>query len=87
MFALFQSARKSLRLPILAPFIAMGLAACDTTALSGIANSGPSVDTSKPIAVALLVPRGSGSGSDDLLAQSIENAARLAMRDLGDVKN
>jgi hypothetical protein len=89
MFALFQSARKSLRqfrLPILAPLIAMGLAACNTTELSGIGNTGPSVDTSKPIAVALLVPRGSGSGSDDLLAQSIENAARLAMRDLGDVK-
>ena len=89
MFALFQSARKSLRqfrLPILAPFFAMGLAACDPTTLSGIGNSGPSVDTSKPIAVALLVPRGSGSASDDLLAQSLENAARLAMRDLGDVK-
>ena len=89
MFALFQSARKSLRqfrLPLLAPFFAMGLAACDPTALSGIGNSGPSVDTSKPIAVALLVPRGSGSASDDLLAQSLENAARLAMRDLGDVK-
>ena len=89
MFALFQSARKSLRqfrLPILAPFFAMGLAACDPTATSGIGNSSPSVDTSKPIAVALLVPRGSGSASDDLLAQSLENAARLAMRDLGDVK-
>ncbi|MDC1481988.1 penicillin-binding protein activator [Ascidiaceihabitans sp.] len=89
MFALFQSARKSLRqfrLPILAPFFAMGLAACDPTAISGIGNSGPSVDTSKPIGVALLVPRGSGSASDDLLAQSLENAARLAMRDLGDVK-
>ena len=89
MFALFQSARKSLRqfrLPILAPFFAMGLAACDPTTLSGIGNSSLSVDTSKPIAVALLVPRGSGSASDDLLAQSLENAARLAMRDLGDVK-
>jgi ABC-type branched-subunit amino acid transport system substrate-binding protein len=91
MFALFQSARKSLRrfrLPILAPVMAMGLAACDPSGLTltGVGNSGPKIDNSKPVAVALLVPRGSGSASDDLLAQSLENATRLAMRDLGDVK-
>jgi hypothetical protein len=89
MFALFQSARKSLRsvrLPILAPLFAIGLTACDTTALTNLGNTGPKVDTSQPVAVALLVPRGSGSASDDLLAKSLENAARLAMRDLGDVK-
>lgn len=89
MFALFQSARKSLhrfRLPLLAPIIAMGLAACDPAALSGLPNLGPKIDKNAPVAVALLVPRGSGSAGDDLLAQSLENAARLAMRDMGDVK-
>ncbi len=89
MFALFQSARKSLRsfrLPIMAPLFAIGLTACDTTAFTSLGNIGPKVDTSQPIPVALLVPRGSGSANDDLLAKSLENAARLAMRDLGDVK-
>lgn len=33
--------------------------------------------------VALLVPSGSGQAADDLLAQGLENAARLAMADLG----
>ena len=92
MFALFQSARKSLRtfrLPILAPILAFGLAACDPAALAGLGgqgNNGPKIDPSAPVAVALLVPRGSGSATDDLLAQSLENAARLAMRDMGGVK-
>ncbi len=89
MFALFQSTRKSLRtfrLPILVPIFAMTLAACDPAALAGLGNSGPKIDRNAPIPVALLLPRGSGSASDDLLAQSLENAARLAIRDLGDVK-
>jgi hypothetical protein len=92
MFALFQSARKSLRtfrLPILAPILAFGLAACDPAALAGLGgqgNKGPKIDPNAPVAVALLVPRGSGSATDDLLAQSLENAARLAIRDMGGVK-
>jgi ABC-type branched-subunit amino acid transport system substrate-binding protein len=35
--------------------------------------------------VALLVPRGGGNPGDDVLAQSLERAARLAIADLGDV--
>jgi ABC-type branched-subunit amino acid transport system substrate-binding protein len=34
------------------------------------------------VPVALLVPSGSGRGTDELLAKSLENAARLAIRDL-----
>lgn len=85
MFALFQSARKSmLRVSrvITLPIFALGLAACDDLSLGSIGNSGPSVKKGEPVAVALLVPRGGGSASDDLLAQSLENAARLAIRDL-----
>ena len=54
------------------------LAACDApvnTGLSGILPGG-SVD------VALLVPAGSGVGELDVIAQSLENAARLAVNDL-----
>jgi ABC-type branched-subunit amino acid transport system substrate-binding protein len=38
------------------------------------------------IQVALLVPGGSGQASDEVLAKSLENAARLAMADLGNVQ-
>ena len=48
--------------------------------------SGPSIDASKPVTVALLVPRGSGNGGDTVLANSLENAARLAVADLQGVE-
>lgn len=81
MFAFFKSLRKAARRAIL-PLAALGLAACETTPIG----SGPAIDTSQPVPVALLVPRGSGQASDDLLAQNLENAARLAMRDLNGVE-
>lgn len=85
MIAFFDAGRKKLRLLFLTLF-ALVLAACEPMAIGGLANTGgPKVDTSAPIPVALLVPRG-GSASDDLLAQNLENAARLAIRDLDGVK-
>ncbi|WP_147107094.1 penicillin-binding protein activator [Tateyamaria sp. syn59] len=86
MFAFFKSLRKSVRRALL-PVAALALAACDPAAIGGItAGSGPRIDTSQPVPVALLVPRGSGQGSDELLATNLENAARLAMRDLAGVE-
>jgi len=38
------------------------------------------------VQVALLVPAGSGQSSDEVLAKSLQNAARLAIADLGGVK-
>ena len=61
---------------------ALVLAACEPVALGG---GGPSINTSDPVPVALLVPRGSGNGGDAVLAASLENAARLAVADLGGV--
>ncbi|WP_170546327.1 penicillin-binding protein activator [Ruegeria arenilitoris] len=58
------------------------LAACETTGIGG----GPSINTSEPVPVALLVPAGSGQSGDAELARSLENAARLAMADLQNVK-
>jgi len=78
MFAFFKSLRKAARRAIL-PFAALALAACEPVALGG---GGPAINTNRPVPVALLVPRGSGSANDDRLAQNLENAARLAMRDL-----
>ncbi|NVO56511.1 penicillin-binding protein activator [Rhodobacteraceae bacterium B1Z28] len=54
------------------------LAACEPGGIGG----GPSINTSKPVPVALLVPR----SGDAALAQSLENAARLAMSDLQNVQ-
>ena len=85
MIAFFQASRKKLRL-LLLPLFALILAACDPIALGGLSNTaGPKIDTTAAVPVALLVPRG-GSASDNLLAQNLENAARLAMRDLDGVK-
>ncbi|WP_170377707.1 MULTISPECIES: penicillin-binding protein activator [Ruegeria] len=58
------------------------LAACDVSTIGG----GPSINTSDPVPVALLVPAGSGQAGDAALARSLENAARLAMSDLQNVQ-
>ena len=64
---------------------AMGaLAACEPVDTS-LGRSAPAINTSAPVPVALLVPRGSGNASDEVLARALENAARLAISDLGDV--
>ncbi|TMV11863.1 penicillin-binding protein activator [Arenibacterium halophilum] len=81
MFAVFARARKAAQaLTFLAATAA--LAACDVVPSTG----GPSIDTSKPVPVALLVPRGSAQPGDAVLAQSLENAARMAMADLQGVQ-
>jgi len=61
---------------------AVVLAACDPTALG----NGPSINTGKPVPVALLVPGGSGNSGDEVLATSLVNAARLAIADLNGVQ-
>ena len=50
------------------------------------AADGPRSRRGQAVQVALLVPGGSGQASDELLAQSLENAARLAMADLSGVQ-
>lgn len=64
---------------------ALGLvAACEPVAMTG--QTGPRVDPDRPVQVALLVPSGSGQSGDVALATSLENAARLAVADLGGVR-
>jgi ABC-type branched-subunit amino acid transport system substrate-binding protein len=80
MFARFRQACK----PVARLFALLSLgwlAACDTTVPAG-ADAGPAADPSRPVQVALLVPGGSGQGSDAFLAQNFENAARMAIADL-----
>ena len=57
------------------------LAAC-ATPVTTLPGSAPVIDTAAPVQVALLVPGGSGEGSDDFLARNFENAARMAIADL-----
>lgn len=60
----------------------LAVASCDLPTTS----TGQRISTSAPVPVALLVPAGSSNSGDALLAQSLENAARLAITDLGDVQ-
>ena len=59
------------------------LAACNVGGpiLSGSGAGG--VQGDGPVRVALLVPQGSARPTDDLIARNLENAARLAVADLG----
>lgn len=63
---------------------ALVLAACQT-GTAPTAGS-PSTYDGSAIPVALLVPGGSTDTNDNFIAQSLENAARLAIADLGGVK-
>lgn len=81
MFTVFKQARKAAFAAITA-ISAFALSACNPTSIG----SGPSINTSKPVPVALLVPRGSAKSGDSVLAQSLENAARLAIGDLKGVQ-
>ncbi|MDJ1017883.1 MAG: penicillin-binding protein activator [Paracoccaceae bacterium] len=58
---------------------ALALAACDATGIGG-----PLINTSRAVPVALLVPQTSPTAAS--LAQSLENAARLAVNDLESVE-
>jgi len=79
MLSVLNRARKSLGHIVVAA-ASVVLAACvpaaGPTAGSGGAASGK-------VQVALLVPGGSGQASDELLARSLQNAARMAITDLG----
>ncbi|NKB26071.1 MAG: ABC transporter substrate-binding protein [Rhodobacteraceae bacterium] len=48
----------------------------------GGAGAGPGIDTTRAVPVALLVPRSSAEGGQ-IIAASLENAARMAIQDLG----
>lgn len=69
--------------PVLGMLGLMALAACEPVSFAG---SGPRVDTSAPVQVALLVPAGSSDSGRQVLAESLENAARLAVADLSGVQ-
>ncbi len=65
----------------LALFSVIWLAACEMAPVS-TGGSGPRINTSRPVTVALLVPGGSQIETDAFLAANLENAARLAVADV-----
>jgi hypothetical protein len=80
MFARLLSRRKAIT-QFLAVLSLTAVAACSIPAIGG-GGGGQAIDPSQPVPVALLLPSGSGQSTDDLLAQNLENAARLAISDL-----
>jgi len=62
--------------------ISLALAGC----VDNLGGGGPLVNTNAPVPVALLVPFGSKDSNNDILATSLQNAAQLAVSDLGDIK-
>ena len=74
MFPSFSFLRKSRRQVLL--LLSAGLLAACQAGLPG--GSGPRVRAGAPIEVALLLPYGSASPGDEIVARSLENAARLA---------
>lgn len=86
MFACLSAARKVVA-RIFVVMSALWLAACDPVGIvSPGANTGQRIDPTAPVKVALLVPGGSATATDNLLATNLENAARLAISDLNGVK-
>ncbi|MFN0115642.1 MAG: penicillin-binding protein activator [Paracoccaceae bacterium] len=77
MFAVPLSRRKAL-LGLAAALSGPVLAGCDAT----LVGQGPSVDAGAPVPVALLLPGGSGNSGDEVIAQSLKQAADLAIADL-----
>ncbi|MGP6087702.1 penicillin-binding protein activator [Antarctobacter jejuensis] len=85
MFAMFANLRKVIR-PVAALIAAAALSACDPSALTNIGKSGggdgPRINTSEPIPVALLLPKSDQGAAP--IAVSLENAARMAIAELGE---
>ncbi len=62
----------------------LALAGCDPNLQGG--GTGPDVDVTRPVTVALLVPLGTGNEQNEALAQSLVNAARMAEADLSGIE-
>ncbi|MCU9849208.1 penicillin-binding protein activator [Defluviimonas sp. WL0024] len=81
MFAVLSTRRKALtRAAFLAAALMLG--ACEPVP----SGRGPTIDTSAPVPVALILPGGSGNSGDEVLARNLKQAADLAIADLNGVQ-
>lgn len=78
MLSVLSSRRKALK-SFAITTAALFVAACQTASTGG---SGPEYDPAKPVPVALLLPSGSPTPGDDLLARDLKQAADMAIADL-----
>ena len=85
MFARLPQPRKAAA-RLVALFSMFWLAACQPIVATGPVSDAQRVTAGAPVKVALLVPAGSSSQGDALVATNLENAARLAIADLSDVE-
>lgn len=83
MFARLLSRRKALS--AIAAVAGLALSACAPLPTTATGPAAPSLESGAPVRVALLVPAGSGNSSDEFIATNLENAARMAVADLGGV--
>lgn len=74
---------RTTRRAVLALTGVLALSACMPSGFGGLS---PRVDPNAPVAVALLVPSGSATQGDAILATNLENAARMAVADLSGVQ-
>ncbi len=81
MSSVFPQAQRPFRLLLLA-LVTVFLSACELE----FGGRTPVVNTRAPVPVALLIPFGSEESNNDILATSLQNAAQLAVSDLGEVK-
>lgn len=80
MFAFIKTARRSARALCAAAGL-FALSACDVGSIpNSLPGGGPSVDPSRPVPVALLVPRSDANAGN--IPRDLENAARLALQSL-----
>lgn len=82
MFAKMRRPRNPVTM-LVAALSMLWLAACEPGTRGG---SGPKVDAGTAVPVALLLPSGSGNTGDETLAQSLRQAAEMAVADLQGVK-
>ncbi|WP_373353965.1 penicillin-binding protein activator [Pseudoroseicyclus sp. CXY001] len=85
MFAQFTITGKAAASRLLAILSLVWLSACAVSTAPG-SGPAPELESGAAVPVALLVPAGSGVSTDEFVARSLENAARLAMADLTGVQ-
>lgn len=84
MFATFPALRKS-AFRLFALLCVFVVASCGMTPIAG-GGGDAKIDPSRPVPVALLVPGDSAKATDNALAKDLEDAARMAVADLGQVR-
>lgn len=84
MFAFLSMIRNPL--PRLAALIAALVSVLFVAACEPVGGGGPSINTSAPVPVALLIPAGSGNSGDEVIARALRQAAQLAIGDLAGVQ-